>query len=141
MKKTMKQAHSTQSTTQASEILPVIPTMDIVVFPRMIVPLLVLDERIIKGIQQAIDNETKRVFLIASRKQSPSHHGAIGTKDLYEVGTIGSIMRLIKIPEGGVKILVQGIEKGIVNAITAEQELLTEPCKALAKQKALIRGD
>jgi ATP-dependent Lon protease len=120
MKKNIKQSNIDH----APETLPVIPTMDIVVFPRMIVPLLVLDERIIKGIQNSIDNDSKKVFLIASRKQSSDHKGAIGTKDLYEIGTIGSIMRLIKIPEGGIKILVQGLEKGYVSDIAADQELL-----------------
>src|ERR1700733_2298827 len=90
------------------DILPVIPTMDVVVFPHMIVPLLVLDERIIKGINKAIEQESKMVLLLASNKQSPNFQGAIGTKDLYSVGTVATIMRLIKIPEGGIKILVQG---------------------------------
>ena len=53
--------------------LPVIPTMDVVVFPHMIVPLLVLDERIIQGINQALEGETKTVLLLASRKESSDH--------------------------------------------------------------------
>ncbi|MBY0109661.1 MAG: endopeptidase La [Candidatus Babeliaceae bacterium] len=134
MKKNLK---SSVHDSIASEILPVIPTMDIVVFPRMIVPLLVLDERIIKGIQKSIDDDSKKVFLIASRKQSHNHQGAIGTKDLYEVGTIGSIMRLIKIPEGGIKILVQGIDKGIVSSISADQELLNATVHPIASQENL----
>jgi ATP-dependent protease La len=106
------------------EILPVIPTMDVVVFPRMIVPLLVLDERIIKGIQQSLDEGSKLVFLLASRKQSHNHQGAIGTKDLYDVGTVASVMRLIKIPEGGIKILVQGLHKGFVQNLLADEDVL-----------------
>ena len=51
------------------EILPVIPTMDVVVFPQMIVPLLVLDERIIKGIQQAIE-EFKNDYVVSSKKSN-----------------------------------------------------------------------
>ena len=93
------------------DMLPVIPTMDVVVFPHLIVPLLVLDERIIKGINKALEQEPKLVLLLASKKQSETHQGAIGTKDLYDVGTVASIMRVIKIPEGGIKILVQGICK------------------------------
>src|SRR5579872_1110396 len=93
-----------------SEILPVIPTMDVVVFPNMIVPLLVLDEKIIKGVNQALQ-ESKVVFLLAARENA-QNQGAIGTNDLYKVGTIATIMRLIKIPDGGIKILVQGTGKG-----------------------------
>lgn len=101
-------------------VLPVIPTMDVVVFPHMIVPLLVLDEKIIKGINRALQ-ESKLVLLLAAKKQ-PDSQEAIGTKDLYETGTVATIMRLIKIPEGGVKILVQGICKAKAEDIIAQDE-------------------
>src|SRR3990167_4481727 len=117
------------------ELLPIIPTMDVVVFPQMIVPLLVLDERIINGINQALSG-SKKVLLLAAKKKIEDYQSAIGTKDLYEVGTISSIMRLIKIPEGGVKILVQGIAKARVKEIITNdqsfsvlaQEVTFEPC-------------
>lgn len=106
------------------ETLPIIPTMDVVVFPHMIVPLLVMDERIINGINQSLDG-SKKVLLLAAKKNIDDQQGAIGTKDLYEVGTISSIMRLIKIPEGGVKILVQGIAKARVKDIITDEDILT----------------
>lgn len=104
------------------EMLPVIPTMDVVVFPHMIVPLLVLDEKIIKGINQSLQ-ETKLVLLLAAKKQPDSEEG-IATKDLYSIGTVASIMRLIKIPEGGIKILVQGICKAEAQNIMACEDSL-----------------
>jgi len=107
-----------------SHILPVIPTMDVVVFPNMIVPLLVLDERIIKGINKALDDESKMVLLLASHKQSHNHQGAIGTKDLYSIGTVATVMRIIKIPEGGIKILVQGLCKAEVTQLMTEEDVL-----------------
>ncbi len=108
--------------------LPVIPTMDVVVFPHMIVPLLVLDERIIKGINKALDG-SKLVLLLAAKKQVADYQGAIGTQDLYSMGTVASIMRLIKIPEGGVKILVQGISKARVQDLQANDEMLSATVK------------
>src|ERR1700733_3346339 len=104
------------------EMLPVIPTMDVVVFPHMIVPLLVLDEKIIKGINQSLQ-EAKLVLLLAAKKQINSNEG-IATKDLYAIGTVASIMRLIKIPEGGIKILVQGICKANAHDIIASDDSL-----------------
>lgn len=104
------------------EMLPVIPTMDVVVFPHMIVPLLVLDEKIIKGINQSLQ-EAKLVLLLAAKKQIDSEEG-IATKDLYTIGTIASIMRLIKIPEGGIKILVQGICKAEAQEIITSEDNL-----------------
>jgi len=103
--------------------LPVIPTMDVVVFPHVIVPLLVLDERIIKGINQSLDG-SKMVLLLAAKKPDQDYNGAIGTKDLYVTGTIASIMRVIKIPEGGVKVLVQGVCKASVNEIITDENML-----------------
>lgn len=104
------------------EIVPVIPTLDVVVFPHMIVPLMVLDEKIIKGINNSLQ-ESKLVLLLAAKKHIDGSQ-AIGTKDLHEVGTIASVMRLIKIPEGGVKILVQGLCKVRATSLSTENETL-----------------
>ena len=106
------------------EILPVVPTMDVVVFPNQIVPLLVLDERIINGINKALEEEPKLILLLASNKQSDVHEGSIGMKDLYKVGTIATIMRLVKIQDGGIKILVQGLSKARVSQILAQDYVL-----------------
>ncbi len=104
------------------EILPVIPTLDVVVFPHMIVPLMVLDEKIIKGINNSLQ-ESKLVLLLAAKKQLDDQD-VIGTKDLHQVGTIASVMRLIKIPEGGIKILVQGLCKARALNLLTENESL-----------------
>jgi len=111
------------------EVLAVIPTMDVVVFPNMIVPLLVLDEKIIKGINQALE-ESKLIFLLAA-KESIESQEAISTNDLYQVGTIATIMRLIKIPEGGIKILVQGVGKGIAQEIVTHDDVLQAHIKPI----------
>lgn len=119
---TMKMLTNQKMQEAIPEKLPVVPTMDVVVFPHMIVPLLVLDEKIISGINQSL-RESKMVLLLAAKNQVDSQ-GAIGTGDLYKVGTLASIMRLIKIPEGGVKILVQGICKVRVNEVLAQDDML-----------------
>lgn len=104
------------------EVVPVIPTLDVVVFPHMIVPLMVMDEKIIKGINNTLQ-ESKLVLLLATKKQNDGQD-PIGTKDLHQVGTIASVMRLIKIPEGGVKILVQGLCKVRAISLSTENETL-----------------
>ena len=106
------------------DILPVIPTMDVVVFPHMIVPLLVLDERIIKGVQQAVEG-SKLIMLLASKKQLEDQEMAIGMQDLFTVGTVASIMRLVKIPEGGIKVLVQGLHKAKANELLTHNSILS----------------
>ncbi len=118
----MKTSLDKNSAGHTPEVLPVIPTMDVVVFPHMLVPLLVLDEKIIQGINKSLQ-ESKLVLLLAAHKQQDKQ-GAIGTKDLYQIGTVASIMRLIRIPEGGVKILVQGLYKARTLQILAEEQSL-----------------
>ncbi len=118
----MKTVVNQKSRENMPDILPVVPTMDVVVFPNMIVPLLVVDEKIIQGIDRSLQ-ESKLVLLLAA-KSNTDGTGAIGTQDLYKIGTVASIMRLIKIPEGGIKVLVQGICKAHVKEISTEQETL-----------------
>lgn len=110
------------------EMLPVIPTMDVVVFPHMLVPLLVVDEKIIQGINKALQ-DSKIVLLIAAKKQI-SGFSTIGTGDLYSIGTIASIMRIIKLPEGGVKVLVQGLSKArVIDFMTNGEGLVASVAK------------
>jgi len=104
------------------KIFSVIPTMDVVIFPHTIVPLLVLDEKIIKGINQSLES-SKMVFLLAAKNNVDSQ-GGIGTTDLHQIGTIASIMRIIKVPEGGIKILVQGVHKARVLEMITQDEML-----------------
>jgi ATP-dependent Lon protease len=118
----MKSVVSQKKVQVSPETLPVIPTMDVVVFPQIIVPLLVLDEKIINGINRSIE-EKKMVFLLAA-KNGVDPQGAISTDDLYAVGTIATVMRLIKIPEGGIKILVQGVSKARAIDIITNDNIL-----------------
>src|SRR5579872_3218063 len=124
----MKSVVSQKKANVSPEILPVIPTMDVVVFPQIIVPLLVLDEKIINGINKSIE-EKKMVFLLAA-KNGVDPQGAISTTDLHSIGTIASVMRLIKLPEGGIKILVQGVSKGqTIDILTSDNILQAKVCR------------
>ncbi len=109
---------------QIPEILPIVPTMDIVVFPNQIVPLLVLDEKIINGINKSLEEESKLILLLASKKESNGQENAVGMKDLYDIGTVATIMRIVKIQEGGVKILVQGLSKAKVTQLITQDYVL-----------------
>jgi len=132
----MKSVSNQNTQENMPEILPVIPTMDVVVFPHMIVPLLVMDEKIIKGVNQSLQ-ESKMVLLLAAKNNNLDNHGAIGTQDLYQVGTIASIMRLIKIPEGGIKILVQGVCKANAKEVVTDEDMLS----ALIERVEFVPGD
>jgi ATP-dependent Lon protease len=89
------------------ESLPVLPVRDVVIFPYMILPLFVGRDISIKAIEQA--GESNKLILLISQKdvnvESPSK------EDLYRVGTVGTILRMLKLPDGRLKILVQGLAK------------------------------
>ncbi len=87
--------------------LPVLPVRDIVVFPYMILPLFVGREMSIKAIEHSLS--TNRMVLLLTQKDLNIENPA--PEELYTVGTIGLVMRMLKLPDGRVKILVQGLTK------------------------------
>lgn len=105
------------------QIISVIPTIDVVVFPHMVVPLLVMDDKIINGVNFA-QEDSKKVLLLAAHQPTKGYTGPIGIQDLYKVGTVGNIMRIMDLPEGGIKVLVQGIAKVKVEEILADNDML-----------------
>lgn len=111
--------------------LPVVPTIDVVVFPHMIIPLLVVDERIIKGIDTALEHDSKTIMLLAA-KQHGAAEDTIGTSDLYLMGTVASIMRVIKLPDGSIKILVQGMCKARATELVTKDSILQAKIEPIA---------
>ena len=95
------------------ETLPLLPVRDIVVFPYMVIPLFVSREKSIKALEEALSKD-RLIFLVAQRKLSEEDPSS---KDLYKVGTVSVIMKMLKLPDGKVKILVQGLSKASVKEI------------------------
>ncbi|MCK4650963.1 endopeptidase La [Candidatus Babeliales bacterium] len=126
----MKNSKPIKSVEQIPKILPVIPTIDVVVFPNMVVPLLILDEKIIKGINEALEGN-KKVLLLAAKQQPEGYSGPIGIEDLHKIGTVSNIMRVMNLPDGGIKILTQGISKVEVKEILSDQDSLKVKIKPI----------
>ena len=91
--------------------LPVLPLRDIVIFPFMIVPLFVSRERSIKAVDQALAEN--RMIMLAAQKDPDNEEPKPG--ELYDVGTVAIIMRMLKLPDGRIRILVQGIARARIN--------------------------
>ena len=88
--------------------IPVLPLRDIVVFPHIIVPLFVGRERSVQALEKVMASEDKKIFLVTQKVASQD----IPTEDdLYEIGTLGTLLQLLKLPDGTVKILVEGLER------------------------------
>lgn len=88
--------------------MPMLPVRDVVVFPYMILPLFVGREASIKAVDEALAKD--RIIFLASQKSVEDEEPK--TKDIYRAGTISMIMRMLKLPDGRVKILVQGLSRG-----------------------------
>lgn len=84
---------------------PVLPLRDIVVFPHMIVPLFVGREKSVRALEQVMVGENKQIILVTQK--NASHDDPTAT-DLYTVGTLGTVLQLLKLPDGTVKVLVEG---------------------------------
>ncbi len=89
------------------DVLPVLPLRDIVIFPFMIVPLYVSRDRSIRAVDQALA-ENRMILLAAQKKQDEDDPGA---DDIYPVGTAALIMRMLKLPDGRIRVLVQGLSR------------------------------
>jgi ATP-dependent Lon protease len=88
----------------SGDLLPVLPLRDIVVFPHMIVPLFVGREKSVRALE-AVMRDDKQILLVAQKNAAQDDPRA---GDLYEVGTVSTVLQLLKLPDGTVKVLVEG---------------------------------
>ena len=95
---------------------PVLPLRDIVVFPQMIVPLFVGREKSVAALESAMAGD-KTVFLLSQKNPGDEDPGA---EDLYDVGTIATVLQLLKLPDGTVKVLVEGQSRAALAALHAD---------------------
>ena len=96
--------------------LPALPLRDIVIYPFMIVPLFVSRDKSIKAVEEAL-KENRMIVLVSQKdvnKEDPEQ------EDLYEVGTVAIIMRMLKLPDGRIRILIQGLSRTRVDSVNAK---------------------
>jgi ATP-dependent Lon protease len=121
---------------QIPEHLPVLPLRDIVIYPFMIVPLFVSREKSIRAVDEAL-GENRMIFLVSQRdldKEEPAG------EDLYTTGTVAVIMRMLKLPDGRIRILVQGLARARVEEITDTGEYLRARLTAMHEAAAAERS-
>ncbi|MBZ4643094.1 MAG: ATP-dependent Lon protease [Deferribacteraceae bacterium] len=97
--------------------LPLLPVRDVVVFPFMVIPLFVGRESSIKAVDDSLAD--KRMIFLASQKDPMKEEP--GKDEVYSVGTIAVILRMLKLPDGRVKILVQGLKRGKIQEFLQEE--------------------
>ncbi|MCX7375611.1 MAG: endopeptidase La [Alphaproteobacteria bacterium] len=110
----------------AGELLPVLPLRDIVVFPHMIVPLFVGREKSVRALE-AVMKEDKQILLVAQKNAAQDDPSA---DDIYRIGTVSTILQLLKLPDGTVKVLVEGGKRAKITAFKETEhyfEAFVEP--------------
>jgi len=112
--------------------LPLLPLRDVVVFPHMVIPLFVGRPKSIKALESAMEGG-KHIMLVAQKaaaKDEPS------PKDLHEVGCVANILQMLKLPDGTVKVLVEGIQRAKTISIEEEETQFTCECLPLEPDRA-----
>ena len=116
--------------TDQDQQLPLLPLRDVVVYPNMVLPLFVGRERSIEALEHAMQ-DNKQVLLVAQRNAADDEPGV---DDLYQVGTVSNILQLLKLPDGTIKVLVEGgyraavlaIDDGVDFAVAAVRQIETD---------------
>src|SRR5882672_5938312 len=116
--------------------LPVLPLRDIVIYPFMIVPLFVSREKSIRAVDEALGQN--RMILLTCQKDLDKEEPR--QEDLYNVGTVAVIMRMLKLPDGRIRILVQGVSRASVESINATGEFLQAKLQVMTEVLAPERS-
>src|SRR6187431_811286 len=126
-----------------SHSYPVLPLRDIVVFPHMIVPLFVGREKSIRALEEVMKNDA--LILLATQKNASDDDPS--TESIYEVGTLASVLQLLKLPDGTVKVLVEGVARANVRKYAdraeyfeAEAEVFANASGEQVEAEALARS-
>ena len=101
-----------------SEVLAVLPLRDIVVFPHMIVPLFVGREKSVRALESVM-KEDKQILLVAQKNAAQDDPAQ---DDIYRVGTISTILELLKLPDGTVKVLVEGLRRAKITGFKSTED-------------------
>src|SRR5262245_24836345 len=101
--------------------LPLLPLRDVVVFPHMVIPLFVGRPKSIKALDVAMDTG-KHILLVAQKSAAKDDPGA---EDLYRIGTVATVLQMLKLPDGTVKVLVEGAHRSSVIRVIEEGEYLS----------------
>src|SRR5262252_9689005 len=95
-------------------LYPVLPLRDIVVFPHMIVPLFVGREKSVRALEDVMKDD-KQILLLTQKNAAQDDPTSA---DIYQVGTIGTVLQLLKLPDGTVKVLVEGGQRAKIERFT-----------------------
>ena len=139
----MTDANPTGADYSRDRVYPVLPLRDIVVFPGMIVPLFVGREKSVKALEEVMRDD--KHILVVTQKNAQDDDPA--PDDIYATGTIATVLQLLKLPDGTVKVLVEGLNRATIDRylqtedyFEAEASILPEPVEDATEIEALGRS-
>ena len=101
--------------------VPVLTLRDVVVYPHMVIPLFVGRDKSILALDEAMESD-KQVLLVAQRSAEVDDPGA---DDIYEIGTLATILQLLKLPDGTLKVLVEGGQRALIKKVNLDERYFT----------------
>jgi len=116
-------------------IFPVLPLRDVVVYPHMVIPLFVGREKSIKALDRAM-SANKQILLVAQKHASEDEPGV---DDIYSFGTLANILQLLKLPDGTIKVLVEGAKRARISEYLGSGDMFTARIEIIETQVADAR--
>ncbi|CAG0986670.1 ATP-dependent Lon protease [Burkholderiales bacterium] len=108
--------------------LPLLPLRDVVVFPHMVIPLFVGRPKSIKALDAAMESG-KHILLVAQKQAAKDDPGA---EDLYDIGSVATVLQMLKLPDGTVKVLVEGTQRARIESVRDLADLLNAEARPIA---------
>ena len=125
------------------KVLPLLPLRDVVIYPYMLAPLFVGREKSIKALEEAAKG-SKEIFLSAQKDAKVNEPG---NEDMYRIGTIGTIVQMLRLPDGTVKVLVEGKKRASISGFVSQKDMfvvkvkeIEEPSGESVEVEALMRS-
>jgi ATP-dependent Lon protease len=115
-----------------ARLLPLLPLRDVVVFPHMVIPLFVGRPKSIKALEAAME-EGKNVVLVAQKSAAKDEPAP---EDLYDVGTVSTILQMLKLPDGTVKVLVEGVSRARILRVLTEKPNFEAEIEPISSEEA-----
>lgn len=113
-------SESSKNKPGSSKVVPLLPLRDVIIFPHMVVPLFVGREKSINALEECVNSKTD-LFLVAQQEATTV---SPGEKDIFEVGTLGSIVQILRLPDNTVKVLVEGKKRARIRSYIETDEMI-----------------
>ncbi len=119
------------------DVLPVVPLRDMVVFPHMMAPFVVGRESSVRALESALSSQARRIFLVTQR--DPKIDDPL-RGDLFDVGSVARVVQSLRLPNGNIRVMVEGVQRGIVSSLEERDGMLWAELECLEVRYPMDEG-